>query len=97
MIDGTEPAVPGTYVAHEHERRRPMSPALTDIGTLRLLAHRVELERRDNGPGLRIARTGGHTDFNPVRVATLYGTVARRSVGGGLRTDACTLVFHTIS
>src|ERR1041385_2454440 len=49
-----------TRVAHDHHRGVTMTPTLTDVGTSRLLADRVQIVRADNFPRRQIfARAGG--------------------------------------
>ena len=43
-VDLAEPAGPGAAGPVDHEGRRPVRPALVDVGTARLLAHRHQIE-----------------------------------------------------
>src|SRR5262249_48338791 len=42
---GTKAAPPGTQIAQQHEGGGFVVPALADVGTLRGLAHRMQVER----------------------------------------------------
>jgi len=47
FADGTEPAMTRADVAAEHERRRPIIPALEDVRTTRFLTNSVQVQALD--------------------------------------------------
>lgn len=48
-LDRTEPATPGARVPQEHDRAGAPVPALSDVGTLGLLADCVQVELLERG------------------------------------------------
>ena len=72
LCDRAEAAAPGADVAHEHERRRPLaSPALEDVGALRLLADGVEVLAPDEVEDAAGVVVVDEADLQPVRAGGL--------------------------
>ncbi len=67
-LDVAERAGAGAGVAHDHEGRVLLVPALADIRTARLLAHRDEAVFLDDVAGIGIAARGRRANANPVRL-----------------------------
>ena len=74
-FDDAEGAGAGTGITHDHEGRVPLVPALTDIGTACLLAHRVQPVRAYDLPGVAITPGYGRPHPDPI------GLLQRRHVG----------------
>ena len=64
-------AVPRADVAENHERRGPVVPAFADVGTMRLLAHRVQILRAHEGPEPDVVRSSRRPDLEPARLASI--------------------------
>src|SRR2546422_10665231 len=65
--DRAKPAGARAAVAEDHERRRLAIPAIEDVGTARLFAHRVQLAALDDLLELLELDASGHTDADPFR------------------------------
>jgi hypothetical protein len=82
-------ASPRTYIAEDHERRRTVMPALTDVGAVRVLAHGVEFEiAHDSLEPDVVVRSRG-TNFQPGGLGfpgadKLQGRFDGHLVGSGL-------------
>jgi hypothetical protein len=59
-------AVPRAHVAHDEEGRRPVVPALADVGAVRLFADGVELQLPHQAADLDIARPARGLHLEPV-------------------------------
>src|SRR5262249_47946245 len=64
---GAEGAATRAQVAEDHERGRPASPALTDIGTARAFAHRMQA--REHGLHARNRVHVPELDLEPIRTS----------------------------
>jgi len=67
-LDVAEGAGPRAGVAHDHEGRVLLVPALADIGATRLLAHGHEVVLADDVAGVGITARVRRADPNPVRL-----------------------------
>ena len=70
MCDRAVRAIPRADVAQDHERRGPMVPTFADVGALRFLADRVELELPHQPLDPRVLRPARSPDFQPRRLAS---------------------------
>ncbi len=68
-VDETEAACPGAPVAEDHERRRSVGPALRQVGTPGVLAHRDESQRADRSPQVENGRRVVDLRTQPVGLA----------------------------
>jgi len=75
-------AVPRAHVAQDHERGRSVFPALTDVGTVRFLAHRVQLEVPHQVLQRQIVRSPGGLHPEPRWLAERRCGRSRRDAGG---------------
>ena len=65
MHDIAVAARPRARVTEDHESRRAMSPAFTDVRTGRFLAHRVEVEVAHEPLNVEIAWASRRADLEP--------------------------------
>ncbi len=81
--DGAKSAAPGTNISQQHESRGALIPALSDVGTLRRFAHRVQAQPA--GQFLQIVKVFAHRSFGsePVRLGLPDREVRRRSAPVG--------------
>ena len=70
-IHGTEPACPGTNVAHEHDRGRAAIPALADVRTKRFLTNRTQTMHPDIAPHLRETPSRRQPHTKPRRLSVI--------------------------
>src|SRR5260370_29644992 len=82
--DIAEGAGPRAGIAHDHESRVLLLPALADVGAGRLLAHRRQPELAHQALGLGIFRRGGRTHPDPIRLAPNRTVPPLRLFGGAL-------------
>src|SRR5256885_11353162 len=67
-VHGTEPAGARAHRAHQHDGRGARVPALTDVGTLRLLADRGEAVLPDERPDAGEGSAGRRLRLEPRRL-----------------------------
>ena len=70
-----EGAGAGAGVAHDHERRVLLLPALADVRAARLLAHRHQLVVAHQLAGLLVFQGNRRLDAQPVRLLPLHRVV----------------------
>ena len=71
-------AIARTDVAKNHECRGAVLPALAYVRTMRLVAHRVEIELAHEVPKARVVRAAGRLDLEPgwLSLGQRFGPVA---------------------
>ena len=88
-------AVPGADVAEDQEGGGPVVPAVPDVGAVRFLAHRVQLEVPHQMPDLRVGLTPRRLHLEPRRLAD--GDLGEGTAGppaGGDLDERKRLVLH---
>ena len=88
--DGAVRAGARADVAEDHERRRPVVPALADVGTARFLAHRVQVEIAHQPLEAQVARRPRRTDLQPCRLRFARVDNGERNDRGHRRIDGST-------
>ena len=78
-LDRAEPARPGAGVAEDHDRGRPLVPALPDVRAVGLLADRVQLEAAEESLELVVVVARRNPGADPVGMAP----DRKGAVGGG--------------
>src|SRR5213082_2564575 len=95
---GAEAAISRAGVAKEHERGRLVPPALTDVRTMCLLAHRVKAKLLHGGAGLREVRTTWRPDLQPGWVAAdgwrAHGAARRSAWASGVTRSQASVGRH---